>query len=220
MPRIDRPLSVRAPCACSRARVTDRKPGSVGRRASSRRSFLSECDRSHPPAAYPQCLGRGGRLSLPIWPCSGWGLPCRHCCQRRGGLLPHLFTLARSAACATAVGGLFSVALSVSARQAARSPGVTWQPAQWSPDFPRSLPIATTWSGLEFSNSMLARGGRLIAHPRRKITTRETGPSERRGGAVGRCGTDRFPASWIVSEELRIQNGAAPDDASISLTTA
>ena len=31
-----------------------------------------------------------------IWSCSGRGLPCRRCCQRRGALLPHLFTLAGS----------------------------------------------------------------------------------------------------------------------------
>lgn len=29
----------------------------------------------------------------PIRHCSGWGLPCRSCCQSRGGLLPHRFTL-------------------------------------------------------------------------------------------------------------------------------
>ncbi len=30
----------------------------------------------------------------PIWPCSGWGLPCGRCCQNPGALLPHPFTLA------------------------------------------------------------------------------------------------------------------------------
>src|SRR5881392_486872 len=34
-----------------------------------------------------------GRVSLLTWPCSDRGLPCRACCQARGGLLPHLFTL-------------------------------------------------------------------------------------------------------------------------------
>src|SRR5437867_12600195 len=34
-----------------------------------------------------------GRVSLLIWPCSDRGLPCRACCQTRGGLLPHRFTL-------------------------------------------------------------------------------------------------------------------------------
>jgi hypothetical protein len=31
---------------------------------------------------------------FPIWSCSGRGLPCRSCCQDRGALLPHPFTLA------------------------------------------------------------------------------------------------------------------------------
>jgi hypothetical protein len=35
-----------------------------------------------------------GHLSLPIWPCSRWGLPCRDCYQSCGELLPHRFTLA------------------------------------------------------------------------------------------------------------------------------
>ena len=30
-----------------------------------------------------------------IWPCSRRGLPCRACCQSRGALLPHHFTLTR-----------------------------------------------------------------------------------------------------------------------------
>ena len=33
------------------------------------------------------------RRVVPIRSCSRWGLPCRPCCQRRGGLLPHRFTL-------------------------------------------------------------------------------------------------------------------------------
>lgn len=31
---------------------------------------------------------REPRYRSPIWPCSGWGLPCRPCYQVRGGLLP------------------------------------------------------------------------------------------------------------------------------------
>jgi len=51
--------------------------------------------RRRPPlAAYPR-LGGAGRTSPPIWPCSGWGLPCHHCYQWCGGLLPHRFTLTR-----------------------------------------------------------------------------------------------------------------------------
>src|SRR5216683_7930868 len=36
-----------------------------------------------------------GRLSPPIWPCTTRGFPCPRCCHRSGGLLPHLFTLAK-----------------------------------------------------------------------------------------------------------------------------
>ena len=61
--------------------------------------------------------------AVPIWRCSWWGLPCRRCCQQRGGLLPHRFTLTRrqSTARCTMTGGLFSVALSVGLPR----PGVT-----------------------------------------------------------------------------------------------
>src|SRR3989449_8746699 len=69
-----------------------------------------------------------GRVSLLIWPCSDWGLPCHACYQARGGLLPHRFTLTL-----WIKGGLFSVALSV----ALRRPGVTWQSALRSSDFPQ-----------------------------------------------------------------------------------
>jgi hypothetical protein len=33
----------------------------------------------------------------PIWPCSTRGFPCPGCCHPGGGLLPHLFTLAKCA---------------------------------------------------------------------------------------------------------------------------
>jgi hypothetical protein len=99
------------------------------------RSFLSEHDRPCPLAAYPQCLCRGGHLSLPIWPCSDWGLPCHDCCQSRGGLLPHLFTLTRDRSLHH-VGGVFSVALSVAAaHEALLRPGVTWQSAHGARTF-------------------------------------------------------------------------------------
>jgi hypothetical protein len=44
----------------------------------------------------PTRTRREPRHSALIWPCSGWGLPCRFCYQNRGGLLPHHFTLAGS----------------------------------------------------------------------------------------------------------------------------
>ncbi len=72
-------------------------------------------------------LGEPGRLSPPIWPCTTRGFPCLVCCQTSGGLLPHLFTLAklserfedvpqvflRDATVLLSAGGIFSVALSV-----------------------------------------------------------------------------------------------------------
>src|SRR5687767_14394777 len=41
-------------------------------------------------------MGGVGHTSPLIWPCSDWGLPCHRCYQRRGGLLPHRFTLTRT----------------------------------------------------------------------------------------------------------------------------
>ena len=47
---------------------------------------------SRPPVArwlqQPTREQREPRSRSPIWPCSGWGLACRSCCQERGGLLP------------------------------------------------------------------------------------------------------------------------------------
>jgi len=68
-----------------------------------------------------------GRASPPIWPCSSWGLPCH-------GLLPAVrWALTPPFHPYPQAGGMFSVALSV----AFRRPGVTWQLALWSSDFPR-----------------------------------------------------------------------------------
>ena len=72
---------------------------------------------------------RGIARCSPIWSCSRWGFPCR-------GRLP----VARCALTAPfhpclspkAIGGVFSVALSVGSRP----PGVTWHLVLRSPDFP------------------------------------------------------------------------------------
>jgi hypothetical protein len=66
------------------------------------------------------------RHGVPIRHCSGWGLPYRPCCQVRGGLLPHRFTIAMDPpnAIARHHGSLFSVALSLRLP----SPGVTRHP--------------------------------------------------------------------------------------------
>ena len=107
--------------ACSiRKNGAGHKPGSV---VGSHPSRAGVTARLKQPTREP----RGPRERSPIWPCSGWGLPCRRCCHRRGALLPHPFTLT-----IPKNGGLLSAALSVGSRR----PGVTWHPALWSPDFP------------------------------------------------------------------------------------
>ena len=90
----------------------------------------------------PRLPSRAGTRSL-------FGIaPGGACCQRRGGLFPHLFTLAcrRFRFPDLTAGGLFSVALSVGCRQVALSlparvlPGTV---AFWSPDFPLTWANAT-----------------------------------------------------------------------------
>ena len=56
------------------------------------RSSISGGDCSPPLAAYPG-LDRRAAV-VPVWPCSGWGLPSRPVTRLAGGLLPHRFTLA------------------------------------------------------------------------------------------------------------------------------
>ncbi len=62
------------------------KPGSVVDNHSSRMCVTTHLMR-------PTRIQCGPHLRIPIWSCSGWGLPCHHCYQSRGALLPHLFTL-------------------------------------------------------------------------------------------------------------------------------
>ena len=71
----------------------------------------------------------------PIWHCSRWGLPCRYCCQQRGGLLPHRFILTqlhqnRSSGLIGAVCFLWRFPSDCPARAL---PGTV---VMWSPDFP------------------------------------------------------------------------------------
>jgi len=44
----------------------------------------------------PTRIQRGPRHWIPIWSCSGRGLPCHSCYHSRGALLPHHFTLTSS----------------------------------------------------------------------------------------------------------------------------
>ena len=81
-------------------------------------------------SSLPESSSETGRLSSPIWPCSGRGLACRPCHQGRGELLPRLFTLTPPKR-----GGMFSVPLSLGSLPVA----VNDLPALWSPDFPLTL---------------------------------------------------------------------------------
>jgi hypothetical protein len=85
------------------------KPGSVECCHSDGHSSRSAVARALEQPTRSVLIGTG-RPSLPIWPCSRWGLPCHGRCRSRGGLLPHRFTLAcapanrshrRSALCCT-----------------------------------------------------------------------------------------------------------------------
>jgi hypothetical protein len=68
------------------------KPGSVADSHSSRAHVTVRLKR---PTRGPARAARCGPKTAcpPIWSCSGWGLPCRRCCHRRGALLPHHFNL-------------------------------------------------------------------------------------------------------------------------------
>ena len=85
----------------------------------------------------PDSLSEADHLSVPIRPCTGWGLPCRPRHRGRGGLLPHPFTLARYGRCPSA-GGLLSVALSVGLPRL----GVTQHPVLRCSDFPHPPSIS------------------------------------------------------------------------------
>ena len=110
------------------------KPGSVERELG--RSFLWERGHPRPRAAYPQRLGRGGPplaaylallplgFAMPLMlPSARWALtPPFHPYLCTGEPVP-------SAVCSL---------LHFPSRLLPR-PGVTWQRALWSPDFPRAL---------------------------------------------------------------------------------
>jgi hypothetical protein len=68
------------------------KPGSVECRHSDGHSSRSAVTRALEQPTRSVLIGVG-HPSLPIWPCSHWGLPSHGCYQPRGGLLPHRFTL-------------------------------------------------------------------------------------------------------------------------------
>ena len=77
--------------------------------------------------------------ATPIRSCSGWGLPCQTCCQVRGALLPHRFTLTASKL--TAVYFLWHFPWGHPRRAL---PGTLFP---WSPDFPPLHPFEPSKSG-------------------------------------------------------------------------
>ncbi len=75
-----------------RGRESACKPGSVEDSHSSGTHVAIRLER--PTRGHARAARRGPQAARPsIWSCSGWGLPCRRCCHRRGALLPHHFTL-------------------------------------------------------------------------------------------------------------------------------
>ena len=58
---------------------------------------LEECITPRPASRDSGQAYGPGQPSPPIWPCSTRGFPCPGCCHPSGGLLPHLFTLAKCA---------------------------------------------------------------------------------------------------------------------------
>ena len=120
------------------------KPGSVVDSHSSRRTVASTLKQ-------PTRKQREPRPCFPIWPCSGWGLPCRPCYHGRGELLPRRFTLAcpelrgASAVCfllhfpsphgARSLTGI----LLYGARTFLSAPGLHLLPSGCLTDFPHSL---------------------------------------------------------------------------------
>src|SRR5437016_941471 len=69
-----------------------------------RRGFLRN-ERS--TSSQEDVLNEPGRLSPPIWPCTARGFPCLRRHHRSGGLLPHLFTLAKRCVLCVSVSKVF-----------------------------------------------------------------------------------------------------------------
>ena len=59
-------------------------------------SFHWDASRPTPLATYPKTSDGQPVVRLPIWSCSGWGLPCPACHHAGGELLPRHFTLTES----------------------------------------------------------------------------------------------------------------------------
>ncbi len=88
-----------------RNKVSASRP--VSRILCARRTFVRRGDRhfsrllaqlfAEAKCGIPAAVGRAAQP--PILPCTGLGFSCRRDCSRRGGLLPHLFTMTDPAPC-------------------------------------------------------------------------------------------------------------------------
>ena len=145
--------------------------------------IIIHLDRKSPPdLKQPTRKRRGPRHRFPIWSCSGWGLPCRFCYQKRGALLPHHFTLTsrgwRYTFCCTGRG------LAPPRRYLAPcpvEPGLSSSPeALASPE-----PAIIQLTGGDYTRSR-GKGSIVFAAPRKTATALRlpTGPGETRAGAA------------------------------------
>ena len=152
-----------------------------------------------------------GQPSPPIWPCTTRGLPCRPDRSRRGGLLPHLFTLAKHAAYGRPpggfasrpppkrrTGGIFSVALSVAVppRRALRTrllrPGALALPGALPLQSPALRP-RTAVSGLS-SRLASCEACPAITRPARHLPVCHV----QAVSAVGGSATGTLPATFLL----------------------
>ncbi len=149
---------------------------------------------SHLPA---RSSGRSARPPgrphrVPIRCCSGWGLACHRCHQRRGGLLPHLFTLTRPARAVRAVSFLCHFPSPWAGRETRLLRlAVSQHPALRSPDLPpgRCPGDRPTRSGRHCSTRLTALW-RLL-RPQRPFVTERWTVGRNRGDAGPR--PDRLP---------------------------
>ena len=129
------------------------KPGSVWPRrlAAPRRGGHSSWARvatrlMQPTRTAGRKLPRGLPLyAVPIRSCSRCGLPCRPCCQARGGLLPHPFTLA--ATLATEVATIAAVCFLWHFPWGRPRRMLSGTVFPWSPDFPHPQPFGCRGCG-------------------------------------------------------------------------
>ena len=98
----------------------------------------------------------------PIRSCSRWGLPCRPCCQGRGALLPHRFTLALAHVCPKGAHESQAVCFLWHFPWGRPRRPLTGTVFPWSPDFPLLRGLAP-----ERNSGRPAVWRRQVGRPRR-----------------------------------------------------